>query len=311
MNVYEILPVTPDTPEWYELRREGLGASDSAAILGLSKWTTPLDVYRSKLGIEREFDPMLAWIGHNLEPVIGKWIDEFAPEIGQQLPGFAARSLIAPHLFATPDSLTVDGIPIEKKTSMEFMRDDWADGVPLYYQVQSQQQQFVLGAPYGWVVVFHGGRDFAAYKVMRDDRFIDEHLVPKTFDWWQTHVVAKVAPEPTTLGELADVYPSEAGTSVEASETAYEAAERRAVLLSDIRAMEAEVDALQLAIGQYMGSAELLTFEGREVLTYKTQAGRRSVSVSELEAKHPELVADLVKQGDPFKVMRMKKESGK
>lgn len=309
MNGYEVLPVTPDSPEWYEVRRQGLGASDSAAILGLSKWTTPLDVYRSKLGIERDFDPMLAWIGHNLEPVIGKWIDEFAPEIGRQMPGFAARSLSAPHLFATPDAVTVTGIPIEKKTSMEFMRDDWADGVPLYYQVQSQQQQFVLGAPFGWVVVFHGGRDFQAYKVMRDDSFIDNHLVPKTRDWWEAHVVARVAPEPTTLGELAEVYPSEAGAAVEASEAAVEAAERRAVLLSDIRSMTEEADALQLAIGQYMGSAELLTFEGRDLLTFKSQAGRRSVSVSELEAKHPELAVDLVKQGAPFKVMRMKRES--
>lgn len=308
MSVYERLEVTPNTPEWYEVRRTGLGATDSAAILGLAKWSTPLDVYRSKMGIERDFDPMLSWIGHNLEPVIGKWIDDFAPEIGKQLPGFAARSVLAPHLLATPDSVTVDGIPIEKKTSMEFMRSDWADGVPLYYQVQSQQQQFVLGAPYGWLVVFHGGRDFEVFRVDRDDDFIENHLIPKTRDFWESHVLAKVAPEPSTLGEVAEVWPSESRAIV-GSELVLEVADQRAVILSDIRAMQEQADALTLAIAQYMETADTLTRDdGTPVLTYKTQQGRESVSVADLRREAPELAEALVRRGEPFKVMRTIKE---
>ena len=35
--------------EWLSARRTGIGGSDIAAILGLSPWRTPLDVYRDKV----------------------------------------------------------------------------------------------------------------------------------------------------------------------------------------------------------------------------------------------------------------------
>lgn len=35
--------------EWLKNRQTGIGGSDVAAILGLSKWKTPLDVYNDKI----------------------------------------------------------------------------------------------------------------------------------------------------------------------------------------------------------------------------------------------------------------------
>lgn len=34
--------------DWLKLRRRGIGGSDVAAIIGISKWRTPLDIYNDK-----------------------------------------------------------------------------------------------------------------------------------------------------------------------------------------------------------------------------------------------------------------------
>ena len=49
-----ILPTT--RAEWLKLRQIGIGGSDVAALLGLSKWRTPLDVYNSKVEEPVEVD---------------------------------------------------------------------------------------------------------------------------------------------------------------------------------------------------------------------------------------------------------------
>ena len=53
-----------------EVRRSGIGGSDSAAICGESPWATPLDVYLSKRGlVEKEQAEAAEW-GQILEPTV-------------------------------------------------------------------------------------------------------------------------------------------------------------------------------------------------------------------------------------------------
>ena len=41
--------MTNEHLEWLKARQTGIGGSDVAPILGISKWTTPLDVYNEKV----------------------------------------------------------------------------------------------------------------------------------------------------------------------------------------------------------------------------------------------------------------------
>jgi putative phage-type endonuclease len=314
MSVYTVLDeFEQDSDQWHMQRAMSLGASDIAPILGLSEWGTPLSVYMQKKGVRSEIPANLAYFGHKLEPVIAQWIEDEHPEVGDVVRGFSARSVEWPWLAATLDRATFDPtrecwVPIELKTSSAFSRDKWADGVPFVYQVQVQAQIAVVGAPYAWLAVLHGGNEPELYRIERDDEFIQEHLIPKTRAFWYDHVLTDTPPEPTTLAEVADVYPSEPREIV-GSELVIEAAEQRAVILSDMAALKEQADAFTLAIAQYMGTADTLTRpDGSPVLTYKTQAGRRSVSVTALEKAHPDIAAQLVQEGEPFKVMRMAKE---
>ena len=50
------LAKTLDMPreQWLELRRQGIGGSDAAAIVGLDRYRSPFDVYADKLGLKKE-----------------------------------------------------------------------------------------------------------------------------------------------------------------------------------------------------------------------------------------------------------------
>jgi len=221
--------------------------------------------------------------------------------------GWSVRSVEYPWLTASPDRLILDTeIPVELKTDDGFKRESWADAVPDYYRIQSIVQQGIQGAPFGWLAVLHGTKTAELIRIPFEPE-VWEQIVRITGEWWEAHVVAQVPPEPVTLAEQAELWPTTAGKTIDLSETAFEALERRTVLLADIQAQKAEADALQLAIGEFVQDAETLLYEGHPVATYKTQAGRRTVSVADAEREAPHLI----KQGDPFKVLRIvkKKES--
>jgi putative phage-type endonuclease len=312
---YGIVRVKPDTPEWEDERRLSIGASEIAAVLGLSPWSTPLEVYRSKLGVDRDFDEVLGYIGHASETIIAGWVEQYSDQRGVQLePAFMARSVKWPWLHASFDRVSHDAegqlVTWQFKTAHQYGGHHWDEGVPTDIRVQVQGEMAVAGTDEAFVVVWIGGREFRLFVEPRDNNFINDYLVPKTREFWYDRVLAKDAPEPSNVAEIAEVYPTEPGTAIVASETAREAADRRAVLLSDIAAQKAEADALTVILGNYMGSAETLTQrDGTKILTYKTQQGRRSANLTKLTLDFPDVATQVISQGAPFKVMRHAKET--
>ena len=106
-------------------RMKGIGGSDVAAILGLSKWSTPYDVWQSKLGLA---DPTpdndaMKW-GRLLEPVVRQAYAErtglavAVPSDPLVMPGydFARANL---------DGIREDGRIVEIKTAR--YADGWGD----------------------------------------------------------------------------------------------------------------------------------------------------------------------------------------
>lgn len=305
---YTVVDVTPDTPEWLEERRRSVGASEVPAVMNLSAYgVTPFDIYRSKHGIDKEFDPILALIGHMSEPIMHEYVEKHSGLHLELLPGFMARSVEHPFLHASFDRVTADGLKVQMKTSGHYAGHHWDEGIPTDIRVQVQAEMAVSGDSRELVVVMIGGREFRHYWEPRDDRFINEFLIPQVGEFWNGHVALHNPPPAAAVRELADRYPSEA-REIDLSEAAFEVLERITVLNSDIRAQEQERDALKVELANYVGTADTLTYEGQKVATYKTQKGRASFDAAALKRDHPELVADYTTQGSPFKVLRRTKE---
>ena len=75
--------------EWLEARRKGLGGSDIAAIMGISKWSTPRDSYLEKQGVAVDEDNNAKERGRILETAIAQWYAEkngFEIEAGTPIP---------------------------------------------------------------------------------------------------------------------------------------------------------------------------------------------------------------------------------
>lgn len=306
---YDVVDVTSDTPAWEEERRNSVGASEVAMVMGLSSYGTALDVYKHKLGIDRHFDPVLSFIGHESEPIIQKWVERFSGLDVALLPGFMARSVEFPFLHASFDRVATSPFTtFQFKTAGQYVGHHWDEGIPTDIRVQVQAEMCVAGTPRAAVVVWIGGREFRLFWEARDDRFIREQMIPQLMQFWDGNVRAKVTPEPSTVAEIAEVYPTDPGTVIELPETAFEVLERITVLRSDIRSQEDERDALMVALSEFVGPAETLTHEGRPVASWKTQKGRASFDRRALELDQPELVAQYTTQGSPFKVLRRLKE---
>lgn len=315
---YTIVDVEPDTDAWLEERRASIGASEVAAVMGLSPYATALDVYRSKQGVDTHFDPERAFIGHAAEVMIHGWIEKFRPELMPVLPAVMVRSNEYPWLHASLDRrVTVDGIdvPVQMKSAHFYGVKDWEDGTPLLVQAQLQTELLCCDRPFGYSAVMGGDMRIRMHRVERDEEFIKNHLIPTTSEFWHQYVALDVPPPASTTAEHAALHTPDPDESVELTEQLLEALDRRDVLLSDALAMEkeakvmrAEADATQVAVLNYAGDAQHITSNGTPLYEIRPVKGRRSVSVADVEDKHPELYDELVKTGSGRNVLRKVKK---
>lgn len=186
---------------WLAERRTGIGATDSAAILGLSPWRTALEVYLDKTGQlpDRLPTPAMRW-GLLLEDAIAQ---AYTEDTGRRLDKPDVPIWRHPDhdwMICTVDRHTLDsGRLVELKTASSYAASEWgepgSDELPEVYLIQVQHQMAVAGAMEADVAVLIGGQDFRVYEVPRNERVI-EQLVRKGAEFWRQHVQARVPPAP-------------------------------------------------------------------------------------------------------------------
>lgn len=273
--------------EWLSLRRRGIGGSDVAAILGLSKWRTPLDVYRDKIGegAEQPDSPAMEW-GRRLEPVIREKYAE-ATGLSVDKPDLMLISGEHPYMIADLDGICSDGRLLEIKTARS--GDGWGepgtDEIPEYYMTQAQHYMAVTGTERCDVAVLIGATDFRIYCAERDQELIDM-LIQAEAAFWLTHVVARVPPAPTTAADVRSLYADDDGELAEATND-------EAVLIGELKTararlkeLEAETKALESKLIVAIGARAGLTIGGEKAVTYKTQTSRR-FSAAAFKAEAP------------------------
>ncbi len=244
-----------DRSAWLEERRQGIGASDAAVILGVSKWKSPLQLYAEKVGLadltEDEHDH-IKW-GHRLEPVIA---DAYEEETGRTTydPGNYAieRSGTVPFMFATLDRIVTkwdDGPTpppfatpgaLELKTTSAWRREDWRDEPPLAYQIQLQHQLAVTGYLWGSIAVLIGGQTFLWTDIPRNQSFIDQ-LIAAEEKFWR-RVEKRDPPEPDSSVSATKIlhalYPREEADAIDLPIEAVEWDRDRALAVEIIKTQE-------------------------------------------------------------------------
>ncbi len=186
--------------EWLEQRTKGIGGSDVAGILGVSKYATPLSVWLDKTGKVEPKDlsdvQAVEW-GNRLEEVVGTKYIELHPERKVKRVNAVAQSITRPWAQASLDFEVKDGDRhgiLEIKTAGLRVADDWKDGVPLYYLTQITHYMSVLNREFADVAVLIGGQEYREYRIERDED--DIKTVNEAVDkFWHDNVEQDVAPD--------------------------------------------------------------------------------------------------------------------
>jgi predicted phage-related endonuclease len=224
------------TPEQVDLHSKYLGGSDAAVACGLSPWLTTRELYYIFRGeMDREpIDPINAFLGHQLEPMVVNW---FTEETGQTVRNYNRTKWAVQHDFAMahPDRIVPhdamndgDRAGLEIKTAatpdgwgLGFMHGD--DTIPDDVHIQVSHYMEVFRWPAWYIAVFFLiSREFRLYRIVRDvefgaqlmateQTFMDHVKEGKPPAWDYTH--------PTSLELMKGVYPGTDGTSVELDET--------------------------------------------------------------------------------------------
>ena len=197
-----------DRQKWLLERRGGIGGSDVAALLGISKWKSPLQLYMEKIGeaADIEENEAMEW-GNILEQPVAK---KFQSITGKRVRRKNAiiKDKRCPFLMATIDrSIVGENAGLEVKTCSEYKKEDWEgneDGllleIPAEYLVQCLHYLYVTGAERWYMAVLVGGNKFR-YGVIEASEHQDkmDQLRRKCIEFWTDYVVPRKMPIPTDL----------------------------------------------------------------------------------------------------------------
>lgn len=265
---------TQERLDWLEWRRNGLGASDIAGVLGLSPWSTPWSVWWSKVGPAVELEGSEAMeFGRRSEPMLAEWLED---KTGLSVDGAQTR---IEHGRDTWKRCTVDGFAydgavrdpsvavavVEYKTTSD-PPEAWSPEVPLHYACQATWTSIVTGHPvvlFGVLHIAFGRPTFRVYTFQPTSD--DIRLVTRmASEFWTEHVLAAVPPpvdgEPATTDALSAAFHADPELEpLEADPSLAVVIERIAANEERIKACQRVVDEQKNILREVMGDHAVLT----------------------------------------------------
>lgn len=315
-------------------RSKFLGGSDAAAVMGLSPWATPVELWLEKTGRKSKPLPDAAQLkrfdrGHRLEPFIRDMvIDKLRAEgLEVELLDCNARYIDSEHGFLSCEidfELRLTGklmigfnmiefagehVNADAKSVTGFARKKWGtentEDVPIEYAAQFMHGLMVTGRRYCLVAALRSFDDVDIYWTVRDDETI-AGMRPRLVDFWINHVVADVPPDPMVFDDIKALFPTDDGTAVEATPEIAGKVDALAALKSEIKTLVEKAEDLQFTIGEFISPHSILTSGGKEIATWKKQSASRLDGKALAEAE-PEIAAKFTVY-TTTRVMRLKKK---
>ena len=293
-------------------RKCGIGGSDVAAVLGLSPWKTPLDVWNDKLGLSEEKEPSeAAYWGTTLEETVSK---EFQLRTGMKIQRvnhqFADKD--NPWMIANIDRaivnhdiagrvwpcikqsdlekyngrpLTTD-IAFEAKTANAFVADLWGPSQELEIKQNNLKTEHTIPLYYETQIQWYCGilklRGMYLAVLIGGSDFrmywvdarpdVFQAIKEKCTNFWRNNVLTKTPPEPINIDDVLKLYRKSNGQSMEAEGDLAVDYGEFSRLAGEIKELKKQQEAVKAKIAIAMKDNEILTLGGKKVLTYKTQS---------------------------------------
>ena len=198
--------------QWLAYRRQGIGGSDVAGIMGISPFRTARDIYYDKLNIAQGESDMENWValemGHLLEDLVAKIFQRKSGlEIYQikrmfRHPKYPFMLADIDYFVRMPDGTTA--ILEIKTTNYNAMDHWWCDGrevVPAYYEAQGRHYMAVMDVDRVFYCCLYGNtEDEAIIREITRDMEYEQEMIFLEQSFWENHVLKKDPPPYTEDG---------------------------------------------------------------------------------------------------------------
>jgi putative phage-type endonuclease len=287
----------PGSPEWFALRRSGIGATDAANILGRSDYGSPWTKYQEMTGltVPKVATEVMEW-GIKLQPLVArKWSEATGKRIRACNYTYWHPSI--DRVFAHYDYDVPPGAILEVKTTGLMRADEWgeedSDQVPEEYLLQAQHELMCRpDRTVCHVAVLIGGQRFRKYVVPRDRELI--MLMEDRYRDFLDRVDRGEPPEidgsRAATEYLAHLYPTDNGEEIELDETAENLATRYLNLREQKKLAAASLDAVANGLRDWMAERALAR-GGGYTITYRQERDQTVVDWPEIAKEVPDLVA--------------------
>jgi putative phage-type endonuclease len=306
------MAVTQDRAQWLAQRATGIGGSDVAAMLGISKWKTPLQLYLEKRGEAppQSDNDAMRW-GRYLEPVVRQ---AYADETGYEVRVLDKLLRHPRHEFMVAN---LDGFVLpsdgprrvfEAKTARtaEGWGEPRSDEIPHAYYLQVQHYLEVTGFEVADVAVLIGGADFRIYEVPAD-RELQQMIVDACADFWQ-RVQRGEPPEPVSYADVQARWGRASKASVVvADDEVLHALSQLRDLRKQAEYLRAAEEEWKAVVMRAMGERDtLVDASGQTLCTWKAAAAPQRFDAQAFKAQHPDLYAHFLKPGEPSRRFLLK-----
>ena len=260
-----------------------IGGSDVSAILGVSPWKSPFQLYQEKIGafceeITREKQRLFDR-GHRWEPVVVEMLVDELMDRGHDVQIIDRNARYQdpefPFLACELDlELLIDGDEhnAEIKTVSPFAAKAWGeqdtDEIPLYYAAQVMHGLMVKPRKRAIVAALIGVDDLRLHQVERDEETIAA-IRAKEVEFWR-RVQERDAPEPTTADDVKWLYARDGGIVMEADEELVRLCEEIRQGKDIAKQCDARIETLSTRLKCAMGHASTLVYQGQRLATWKS-----------------------------------------
>jgi len=288
-------------------RSKFIGGSDIGAILGLSKYRTPLQVWQEKVG-------QGAQAQDSLPLRFGSFAEEFVAQEYARSTGQLVSTHIEPFIhpkydflsghidrFVLPNNtplLSSDGklntqTLLECKTANPFAKDEWGeigtDEVPMSYLVQCAWYMLLTGCVRADIAVLFSNSDFRIYSIQKDEE-LEQLLVDRSVQFWNEYVLTKTPPPPANESDCKLLYAqSKCTKSIEASASLVSKLKELINLNKMLADCDERASQIKQAVMQEMQDADTLTLQGKKLATWKAPKPTLKFDTKTFTSDHPEL----------------------
>ena len=281
--------------EWLKDREANpsIGASQSAAILGLSNWATPFDVWHELVnGFEAKEDNLTFRLGRELEPIIRTL---FMEETGLKVvnDNKIRISESYPYITTNLDGMVVgEKVPVEYKTTAM----GWDGEIPDQYFIQLQHQMFVTNTPHCYFAILCLGfkKELIIQRYERDDDFID-NMVTELVRFWEEYVETKEPPPLVSVSDARKLYMNEEpDTIVEADAETYKITKTLQRHNFDKSILDDKISDAKLKLMTILEERQILEYNGQTLATWKQSKARDYFDKDTFKKENPDLYSKYI-----------------